>query len=76
MVVDEPWNPFSSREDFEFTKIVQDAKLNRNQTDSLIKLIQRCQEPDAQGPFTMKNHNDLDRALDRSSQLLTQVATL
>lgn len=70
---DEPWRPFSSREDFEFAEFAQDAKLNRKQIDSLIKLIRHCQE--GQGPFTMTGYNDLKRALEDASKLLTNVTT-
>ena len=68
---DEPWLPFSSKEDFEFAALVRDAKLNRDQTEKPIKLIQRCQsEP---GPFTFNRYSDLTRVSERASKLHTQV---
>ena len=68
---DEPWRPFTSREDFDFAELAHDAKLSRPQIDQFIKLIQRCQE--APGPFTFSSFSDLKRVLDRASNLLTQV---
>jgi hypothetical protein len=70
---DQPWSPFSSREDFDFAAAVHDAKLNRNQIDKFIKLIQRCQE--APGSFTFNGYNDLKKTSDRASKLLTEVST-
>jgi len=68
---DEPWRPFRSREDYEFTELVHDAALNGIQIDKMIKLIQRCQ--DESGPFTFQNHKDLKTTLESASKLLTPV---
>ena len=70
---DQPWQPFSTREDFDFAELIHDAKLNRKQTERLIKLIQRCQ--DAPGSFTLQKYNDLQKVLSRAANLLTQVTT-
>ena len=70
---DQPWQPFSMREDFDFAELVHDVKLNRPQIERLIKLIQQCQ--DVLGSFTLHKYNDLKKALDRSGNLLTKVTT-
>ena len=68
---DEPWLPFSSREDFDFVELVHDAKLNQKQTERLINLINHCQTPP--GSFTLHNYNDLRSSLKHASKLLTNV---
>ena len=68
---DEPWLPFSSRENFDFAELVHDAKLNQKQTDRLIGLINRCQT--SPGSFTLCNYNDLRSSLENASKLLTNV---
>ena len=68
---DRPWLPFSSWEDFEFTKFVHDAALNQKQINRLIKLIRTCQkEPNS---FTFRNFKDMRASLDDASKLLTPV---
>lgn len=69
--MEEPWRPFSSREDFEFAELVHDAKLNRERTERMIRLIRRCQEEP--GLFTLKNYNDLKAVSERAHKLLTGV---
>ena len=70
---DRPWLPFSSREDFEFTKFVHDVALNQKQINRLIKLIRTCQkEPNS---FTFCNFKDMRASLDDASKLLTPVTT-
>ncbi|KAJ7049126.1 hypothetical protein C8F01DRAFT_1238828 [Mycena amicta] len=39
-----PWEPFSTRLNFEFADFVQDTMLNKRQTEALITLIQACAE--------------------------------
>ena len=68
---DKPWRPFHSREEFEFAELVNDAKLNKTQTERFIKLIRRCQ--DTPGSFTFNNQNDLKNSLENASKLLTPV---
>jgi hypothetical protein len=69
---DEPWRPFSTREDFAFAELIHDAKLNRGQIEGFIKLIQRCQE--SPGLFTFNTYNDLKKTLDRAQKILTEVS--
>ena len=68
---DEPWCPFSSKEDFEFAELVHESKLNQKQIERMIKLIQRCQQ--APGSFTLNSYKDLHRALADTTKLLTNV---
>ena len=70
-VDNQPWQPFSTREDFDFSELVHDMKLNRNQIEQLIKLIQQCQ--DVLGSFTLRKYTNLQKVLNRSANLLTQV---
>jgi len=70
---DQPWLPFSSQEDFEFTKFVHDAALNQKQINRLIKLIRTCQQEPSK--FTFKNFKDMRASLDDASKLLTPVTT-
>jgi hypothetical protein len=69
---DEPWLPFSSREDFTFAEGVIDAKLNKKQTKTFLDLINRCQTPP--GLFTLRNYKDLKDTLDTAAELLTDVS--
>lgn len=66
---DEPWHPFSTREDFDFAELVHDTKLNQKQIERFIDIINRCQK--SPGSFTMRNHNDLKGSLEKASKLLT-----
>jgi hypothetical protein len=68
---DEPWSPFSSREDFDFAQLAHDAKLTWSQIDKFIKLIQHCQKNP--GSFTLGSHEDLKQKLNTASKLLTNV---
>ena len=67
----EPWNPFVSREDFEFAEIAHRAKLNQSDTDALIDLIHRCRA--APGSFTLRNQRDMEGVLKRARKLFTDV---
>jgi len=70
---DEPWRPFSTREDFDFAELVHDAKLNQKQIERLIELFNRCQKQP--GSFTIRKYSDLKRSLENASRLLTNVTT-
>ena len=70
---DEPWAPYASREDFDFAELAHDARLNQKQIGRLIEIIRRCQS--SPGSFTLRNYEDLRNVMDRSSKLLTNVAS-
>lgn len=65
----EPWRPFRSRGDFEFSEIALDAALNKAQIDSLLNLISRISE--GKTNVTLKNEADLRRAWDNAAEELT-----
>ncbi|KAG1841947.1 hypothetical protein F4604DRAFT_1828380 [Suillus subluteus] len=66
---EEPWCPFQSRGDFEFSEIALDAALNKNQVDRLLSLMARISQGQAQ--ITLKNEADLRKALDNAVAELT-----
>ncbi|KAG1896435.1 uncharacterized protein F5891DRAFT_1193009 [Suillus fuscotomentosus] len=49
----EPWRPFQSRADFEFSEIALDAALNKNQIDWLLNLMAQISQ--GQAKITLKN---------------------
>ncbi|KAG1882566.1 hypothetical protein F4604DRAFT_1879304 [Suillus subluteus] len=66
---EEPWHPFRSHGDFEFSEIVLDVVLNKSQINSLLELILRISQGKAQ--ITLKNETDLSRAWDNAAAELT-----
>ncbi|KAG2114095.1 hypothetical protein BD769DRAFT_1630026 [Suillus cothurnatus] len=69
IIDDEPWCPFRSRGDFEFSEIAIEAALNKSQINSLLSLITRISEGRAQ--ITLKNEADLLKAWDNAAAELT-----
>jgi hypothetical protein len=67
----EPWCPFRSRGDFEFSEIAIEAALNKSQINALLSLITRISEGHAQ--ITLKNEADLSKAWDNAAAELTPV---
>ncbi|KAG2037875.1 hypothetical protein BDR03DRAFT_933870 [Suillus americanus] len=65
----EPWRPFRSRGDFEFSEIAIEAALNKSQINALLSLITRVSEGNAQ--ITLKNEADLSKAWDNAAVELT-----
>lgn len=68
---EEPWRPFRSRGDFEFSEIALDAALNKHQIDRLLSLIARISQGQTQ--ITLTNETDLRKALDNAASELTPV---
>lgn len=68
---EEPWRPFQSHGDFEFSEIALDAALNKNQVDRLLNLMAHISQGQAQ--ITLKNEADLQQALDHAAAELTPV---
>ncbi|KAJ7824744.1 hypothetical protein B0H14DRAFT_3110853 [Mycena olivaceomarginata] len=66
----EPWAPFRTRLDFEVAEFVQDAMLNKNQTDTLISLIRRCSE-NIEG-LTLHRQSDLEKQWTHASRKCTE----
>jgi hypothetical protein len=61
----EPWKPFRSRLDFEFAEFSLDAALNKEQTNTLIRLVRKAlQQPD---DFTLASHGELNNMWQEAS---------
>jgi hypothetical protein len=69
---EEPWRPFRSRIDFEFAEITLKAALDKDLTDSLIRLVHRS--INETGSFTLKNHADMQDMWNKSAAKLTAVS--
>ncbi|KAG1904216.1 uncharacterized protein F5891DRAFT_1126635 [Suillus fuscotomentosus] len=67
----EPWHPFQSCADFEFSEIALDAALNKNQIDRLLNLMAQISQ--GQAKIMLKNESDLCKALDNAAAELTPV---
>ncbi|KAG1851702.1 hypothetical protein F4604DRAFT_1883568 [Suillus subluteus] len=65
----EPWCPFRSRGDFEFSEIAIEAALNKSQINALLSLIMHVSEGNAQ--ITLKNEANLSKAWDNAAVELT-----
>jgi hypothetical protein len=68
-----PWRPFRTREDFELAELVHAAALNKDQVDTLVKLIKRCERNP--GSLTFEGVQDVERSWEDTSKLLTPVRT-
>lgn len=68
----EPWMPFKTRADFEFTALTQDAKMSQAQVNTLIDLFHRCIES-GKGSFTLSSHNGMYKTLEVASERLPKV---
>ena len=68
----EPWVPFRTREDFEFSEIALETMMTRKQTDAMIKLFHKCIEM-GEGSFTISNHKDMEDTLKVAANRLTKV---
>lgn len=55
-----PWRPFRSRVDFELAEHMQGTNLNRNEIESLLKIIQKI--IDSPNQFTIRSFVDLTKA--------------
>jgi hypothetical protein len=53
----EPWKPFRSRLDFEFAEVALQAALNKEQTDTLIRLMHSVHQ--GHDLFTLSSHGEL-----------------
>lgn len=54
-----PWHPYETRLDFDFSELMLEAALNREQTSRLISLIQRAQSSNGQDSFTITTYSKL-----------------
>ena len=67
----EPWHPFQTLEDFEFSEIAHQAALNKDQTNRLLALIQRVSKGEAK--ITLESHRDVSEAWKRAAKMMTPV---
>ena len=70
----EPWAPFKTREDFEFTELALETGMSKKQVNSLIKLFHKCIK-DGEGSFTLSNHEDMHKKLGVASERLPKVCS-
>ena len=70
--ITEPWRPFQSHTDFEFTQHALDAVLTKAHVDKIIQLVERCIR--GQDSFNLMNHHDLHKTWDAASTLLAPVS--
>ncbi|KAI5996963.1 hypothetical protein EDD15DRAFT_2528643 [Pisolithus albus] len=65
----QPWHPFQTREDFEFSEIAHQAALNKDLTNKLLSLIQWIAKGEAK--FTLQSHHDVTEAWKCAAKLMT-----
>lgn len=68
----EPWAPFKTREDFEFTELALETGMSKKQVNSLIKLFHKC-IGDGKDSFTLSNYDDMHKKLGVASECLPKV---
>lgn len=66
-----PWEPFQSLLDFEMAELILEAGLNKNQTNRLLSLIDRC--VGGKEKFSIKNENQLSQYWDLASPKCVKV---
>lgn len=64
----DPWLPFRTREDFEFTELVLEAKMSKAEVNSLISLFNRCKGENSR--FTLSSYDDMHQILATASERL------
>jgi len=67
----EPWAPFRTREDFEFTELVLEAGMKKGQVKALIKLFNKCIK--GEGSFTIPKYKVMADTLELASNRLAKV---
>jgi len=70
--LEDPWQPFQSRADFEFAELALEAALNKRQVEKLIGIFEHCKS--GQDTFSIKNHKDLRDLWKDASALVTPVS--
>ena len=70
----EPWAPFKTRADFEFTALAQDARMSKAQVNALISLFHRCIKG-GDDSFTISSYNEMRNTLTVASERLPKVWT-
>lgn len=70
----EPWHPFQTLADFEFSEIAHKSALNKDQTNRLLALIQKLCKGEAK--LTLQSHHDVTEAWNRAAKLMTLVSEI
>jgi len=71
---EQPWQPFKTKANLEFTDIAIQAGLNASHVNALLSII--SQVADKSASVTFKNENELRWACDQAAQELTPVCSL
>jgi len=67
----EPWAPFRTREDFEFSEIALETGMTKGQVNAIIKLFHKCIK--GEGTFTISSHKDMADTFKLASNRLAKV---
>ena len=70
---EKPWMPFQTRLDFEIAELILDSALNKEQTNRLISLLNRCAGPAE--TFTVRSHSELVKYWDLASNKCVKVSS-
>ena len=71
---EEPWAPYKTRLDFEFSEFVMTAYLNKDHVEKLIALLELAAS--GEDKLTIANNAELVKIRETSSELLTPVCYL
>ena len=69
----EPWLPFKTRADFEFTALAQETGMSKAQANALIHLFHQCIEG-GKDSFTISSHDEMRDTLKVASERLPNVS--
>lgn len=67
-----PWEPFSTRLDFEIAEIALEAAMTKEQTNRLLSLVH--QSASGKDAFTLQNHDEVRSLWDLALQCYTRVS--
>ncbi|KAF9480048.1 hypothetical protein BDN70DRAFT_878082 [Pholiota conissans] len=60
-----PWHPFPTRLDFDVAEVIEDARMNHEQTERMLSLLRQVQSnPDENEAYTIRNRRDLSKIWD------------
>ena len=68
----DPWAPFKTKEDFEFTELVLGARMSKAEINAMISLLHRC-IGDKENHFTLSSYDEMHRILAMASEQLPKV---
>ena len=69
-----PWEPFRSREDFEFAELALETGMSKAKVNALIKLFHKCIEKGREC-FTLSNYKEMEETFAVASEQLAKVCT-